>query len=143
MTMISTNGAAPMKTSDALASLVARVASASGLSRYTWDVRIEDKQPADDKGQERQSLAEVDVYALEARLKFFPEFFKRSTEHRIQTICHEVAHVLVHEYASLAVEFAASKGNVLHPAEERLCDSVGRLIRSAAQEAGVSFEGVG
>lgn len=124
-------------------SLVAAMAKASGLGRYSFLVHIRQKEHPDDAGEERKVQADVSVYALEVWLNIYPAFFGQSPERRRQALAHELGHVLLHELTDVAGELAGSKASALTQIEERLCDHLSALILSACYEAGVDFDALG
>lgn len=121
--------------------LLERIARLCGLERYRWTATISESQPDEDDTRFPVDVAaHVDIYALEAAVTIYPSFFEMTIPLRESTLLHEVAHVFVNEYTSVAQGFADELKDVLHPCEERLADSVSRLLASACREAGVSFE---
>lgn len=120
--------------------LLETVAKRCSLERYTWAVVIaESAPPEDDDRFPADVAAHVDVYGLHAEVTIYPAFYEQDFPDRVSNVLHEVAHVLLHEYASAAQGFAGDCQEALRQSEERTCDMVGRLIASSCREAGVDF----
>lgn len=125
-----------------LGSIVNQLVEIAGIQQYKIILRDSKSQPPDEQKYKgisdvEKTLADMFVYGREAYLTVYPEYWSRKRDQRIATLCHELGHVAVATYVSVATRLAGSKSDALTPLEEELADSFGRLIRQQAEAKGV------
>lgn len=119
--------------------LASRVSRVCGLDRYTWVVEISTEQPTPDDDHPESIDAMAHVHGLNADIVLYPSFDDHDLGDKVDMFLHEIAHVVVSEYVFAAEAFADDRKDALAQIEERLCDTIARLLAASCREAGVDF----
>ena len=108
---------------------------------FDFNIRVEAAQPEEDKDDhpDRQTIAAVSVYGKHVVLSIYPRFFRLDFKTRVESLAHEMGHVILHPIADAAEGFAGDNESVMTQIEERLCDELIPFVLAMCNAKRVSF----
>lgn len=127
-----------MKEED-VAELLLKIAEAAHLPQYGWAVVF---KPAPEEDGDSKPVAAVEVNGLRADVLLYPLFMSSDLEERIETLCHEVAHVILHDLSDAAEALTGKYAKVLTEPEERACDTIARILMDLCARIPVDFTAI-